>query len=74
MIRRNLWRGTGLSVEDTPEPEVCGRKERKSLVVQGLVAIELSSRASSGKSGIRSETTIRTVAAQRAGRGAAEAR
>jgi hypothetical protein len=39
-------------VEDAPELEVCERKVPKALVVVASRAIELSSRSSSGRSGI----------------------
>jgi hypothetical protein len=39
-------------VEDSPEPEVCERNVVKPLVAPGSWAVELSSRSSSGRSGI----------------------
>ena len=44
--------GGANSVDDTPEPEVCREKIPKPLVGVGFQAIELSSRTSSGESGI----------------------
>ena len=49
---RSLWTTPGTSVDDTPELEVCREKVPKPLVGVGFQAIELSSRTSSGESGI----------------------
>ena len=49
---RSLWRTVTCPVEDTPEPEVCREKGRKTLVGLGFRPVELSLRASSGRSGI----------------------
>jgi hypothetical protein len=66
-----LWTTRPASVDDPVEPEVCGKKSRKTLVGLGIRGIELSSRTPSGESviGRRRRSVRRSTSLLDEGRG-----